>query len=150
AVKFDRTPLADALRTIASASNVQIAFSDRLLPDTRVTLQTESMSARAVLTTVLQGTGLVMEVLDNGQVMILPRPADAPRVGLVQGRVVEAADGSAIRNAEVQVIGLPESQTAVTSGGGTYIIGDVPAGTHWVKASALGFAADSQQVTVRD
>src|SRR5690606_8684588 len=53
AVKFDRTPLADALRTIASASNVQIAFSDRLLPDTRVTLQTESMSARAVLTTVL-------------------------------------------------------------------------------------------------
>lgn len=150
AVKFDDTPLAEALRTIASSSGIPIAFSDRLLPNMRVTLHSESMSARGVLMTVLQGTGLIMDVMDNGQVLILPRPADSPRVGLVQGRVVAASDGEAVRNAEVEVIGLPDAQKAVTSSGGGYIIGDVPAGTHWVKASALGFSPDSQQVVVRD
>ncbi|HEX2167940.1 MAG TPA: TonB-dependent receptor [Longimicrobiales bacterium] len=150
AVELENTPLAEALRIISSSSGIPIAFSDRLLPDRRVTLHSQSMSARAVLMTVLQGTGLIMEVMDNGQVLILPRPANAPRVGLVQGRVVAASDGDPVRNAEVQVVGLPQAQTAVTSNGGAYIIADVPAGTHWVRVTALGFTPDSQEVVVRD
>ncbi|HEU5208105.1 MAG TPA: TonB-dependent receptor [Longimicrobiales bacterium] len=150
AVRFRDTPLADALRTVARESGVSIAFSDRLLPPVRVTLQTESMPVRGVLQTLLNGTGLMLEVLQSGQVLILPRTADAPIVGMVQGRVVSASDGQPIRNAEVRVIGMPETHTVGTNGSGAYIIADIPAGTHWVRAEALGFGADSQSVTVRD
>jgi len=150
AVRFRDTPLREALQTVARESGVSIAFSDRLLPDMLVTLDSESMPVRGVLQSLLNGTGLMLEVLQSGQVLILPRSADAPIVGMVQGRVVSASDGEPIRNAEVRVIGMPETHTVGTNGAGTYIIADIPAGTHWVRAEALGFGADSQRVTVRD
>ena len=153
AVSFEAVPLADALRTVARQSGVSIAFSDRLLPpNTRVTLHTESMSARGVLLNLLRGTGLMLEVLESGQVLIIPETDGVARrlAGIVQGRVVARADGQPIGNAEVRVVGLPERLAVGTTGEGSFVIGDVPAGTHWVKASVLGFAADSQRVTVRD
>lgn len=149
AVSFDNTPLADALRSVARESGAAIAFSDRLLPrDARVTLHTESMSARGVLLNVLRGTGLMIEVLESGQVLIIPETA-GQLVGIIQGRVV-TREGQPIPNVEVQVVGMPAARAVGTSNDGNYVIGDVTAGTHWVRATALGFAADSQRVTVRD
>jgi hypothetical protein len=66
----------------------------------------------------------------------LPAAAQSGRVG---GRVIDAASGRPIAGARVTLVSDP-ARGAVTGVDGTYVIRNVPAGTHSVAASHIGHA----------
>jgi thermitase len=64
--------------------------------------------------------------------------------GGITGSVADAKDGSPIVGATVS----DGARTALTDAGGQYIIGGVPEGSYTVTASAAGYSASSQAVSV--
>ena len=89
-----------------------------------------------------------------GQVQPLPARAylpllvrnDLPTTGTVSGRVTNSATSQGIPGAEVCV--LSSSQCATANAQGNYSIANVPAGSQTVRATATGYAAGQQNVTV--
>jgi hypothetical protein len=77
-----------------------------------------------------------------------PPPPPPPATGSIAGTVT-AQGGGAIAGATVTVDGT--SHSATTNASGAYTIGDVPAGTYSVTASASGYTAQTQAgVSVTD
>ena len=70
---------------------------------------------------------------------------DLPTTGTVSGRVTNAANSQGIPGAQVCV--LP-SQCATANSQGNYSIANVPAGSQTVRATATGYGAGQQNVTV--
>ena len=68
--------------------------------------------------------------------------------GTVAGIVVDSATGRGLIGAHITVDG--SSRAALTAEDGRYVITNVPAGTHVVRAARLGFAAGQATVTVVD
>ena len=68
------------------------------------------------------------------------------QTGDISGRVTDAMNLQPIANANVFVEGLLIG--AVTGPQGTFVIDDVPVGTHQVRASLIGYAPLTQEVTV--
>ena len=71
---------------------------------------------------------------------------DLPTTGTVSGRVTRASNNQAISGAQVCV--LSSNQCATTNAQGNYSIVTVPAGSQTVRATASGYAAGQQNVTV--
>jgi TonB-linked SusC/RagA family outer membrane protein len=69
-------------------------------------------------------------------------------VGTIRGVVTQAEATTPIERATITVSGTTISAT--TNAEGRYTVTGVPAGTHWVFARRLGYAADSTSVVVRD
>ncbi len=83
--------------------------------------------------------------------LLLSAPVAAqtrPATGTVAGRVVLAADGSAVHGATVIVVGARRETTTDTSG--AFSIENVPAGTYEVIAQRQHLSAGRQSVTVTD
>ena len=73
-------------------------------------------------------------------------PAAAYAQGSVEGRVANAATGAGLSAARVAI---PALDISVGSGaGGAYMIPDVPAGDHVVEVRLIGYAVQTQTVTV--
>src|SRR5690606_35051460 len=70
----------------------------------------------------------------------------AAQAGTVTGRVTNAETGQPIASAQVFIPDL--DQGVLTQQNGTFIIVNVPAGTHTVSVQRLGFREESQAVTV--
>lgn len=73
-------------------------------------------------------------------------PAAAQGTGTIRGRVIDAATQRPLSGAQVVVVG--GTRRSVTDASGEYVLADVPAGALTIRASLLGYAAESQQVTV--
>jgi TonB-linked SusC/RagA family outer membrane protein len=74
--------------------------------------------------------------------------ASAAAQGIVSGRLTDQGNGTALIGARVVVVGT--SLTAATNAEGRYRIAGVPAGTHQLRASTIGYASGSKSVTVTD
>ena len=72
--------------------------------------------------------------------------ATAQTTGTIQGTVTDRATGRPINGAEVSVLGT--SQSAATDVTGRYVIRGVAAGTHPVRAVAIGYTRLETAVTV--
>jgi TonB-dependent starch-binding outer membrane protein SusC len=77
-----------------------------------------------------------------------PLDAQQPQqtTGSVVGRVVDRATGQPVAEANVVIVG--STRGARTSGEGRYRIAGVPAGTHQVRVTRLGYTAETRPVTV--
>jgi thermitase len=73
-----------------------------------------------------------------------PPPPAPPTTGSITGQVTDAADNSPIAGATVS----DGVRTALTDTNGQYVIAGVTEGTYTVTASAAGYAASSQVVSV--
>ena len=74
---------------------------------------------------------------------LMPGSLEAQTAGQITGRVTGAA-GNPLAGVSVSTNGLG----ALTNADGQYTIQNVPAGSHSVSASLIGFTAQSQTVTV--
>jgi TonB-linked SusC/RagA family outer membrane protein len=74
-----------------------------------------------------------------------PRPAAAQETGTIQGTVTDAQSGSPAPGARVMVVGTAIG--TVTTAEGRYVLRNVPAGTHTVRAALLDASAQ-RAVTV--
>ena len=80
--------------------------------------------------------------------LLLGWAGTAAAQGIVAGKVTDQANGSALVGARVVVVG--SSATATTSAEGRYRLVGVPAGTHQVRASQIGYASVAKTVTLAD
>lgn len=72
----------------------------------------------------------------------------APLVGTVTGRVIDQRDLQPL--ASVQVFMVASGIGGLTAANGRYLLTNVPAGTHQIRAERIGYSAVTQQVVVLD
>jgi TonB-linked SusC/RagA family outer membrane protein len=108
----------------------------------------------------LGDSGVEVWVSNSGRIALVPAdnppatPAleegvSAPVVAaVITGRVVDSASSRPLAGAQIQVVGTPLG--AMTNEAGRFTIAGVPAGTHTVRATLLGFGPQSRTVTVAD
>jgi hypothetical protein len=92
-------------------------------------------------------TGMLLALNDSGDTAQLP--ASLAAVGRVSGRVTAAADGRALRSAQVEILGLSRQDREVTRSDetGHFDFKDLPPGHYALRAQADGFG---QSVRTRD
>ncbi|HEU5219985.1 MAG TPA: TonB-dependent receptor plug domain-containing protein, partial [Gemmatimonadales bacterium] len=80
--------------------------------------------------------------------LLLGTAGTAAAQGIVAGKITDQTVGTALVGARVVVVGT--SLTATTNADGRYRIAGVPAGLNQVRASQIGYASITKQVTVAD
>jgi outer membrane receptor protein involved in Fe transport len=137
--------LGDALREISAKAGMQLAFSNTMLPPEKtVTFRADHITVAAALTEVLVDAQVDVLFSHDGRA-VLVRRADF-QGGTVNGRVTDAKTGKAVPNVSVYLEGT--RWRATTGEDGSYRLVDVTAGTYTLMASRIGFAKQSQSVTV--
>lgn len=89
---------------------------------------------------------LFASIILLGLVLGVPAAAAAQQAGTVAGTVTDQNTGQPVAGARVQVRNT--NIAAITNAEGRYTLRNVPAGTHGVRVSVIGFASVSQSVTV--
>lgn len=77
----------------------------------------------------------------------LAGPAAAQETGTISGRILNAVTNAPINSAQVFIAGA--NIGTLSRADGRFVISDVPAGTHEVRAQSIGFSPVVQQVSVR-
>lgn len=177
-LSLHRVPLGTALRSLAERSGVVIAFSASLLPPDRVVSCTcKYATVGTALERLLAGTRLLYRELQE-EIAIIPRVVASPsraryaslermpiaraaapifshrmfdtaamrQVGTIAGVVTDATTDQPIRSASVQIEG--ERLGTMTDTEGRYRLEGVPAGTHTLVASVIGYESQAQTVEV--
>ena len=83
-------------------------------------------------------------------VLLAPLLPSAPAAsqGILEGTIRAAATGSPLASAQIAVIDV--GLGAIAGPGGHFEITGIPAGTHTVRISRIGYAAATRQVTIAD
>ncbi len=139
-------PLADALRDVSAKAGMELAFSNTMLPaEKTVTFRADHITVAAALTELLIDAQVDVLFSRDGRAVLVRRAEDF-QGGAVSGKVTDAKTGKAIPNASVFLEGTRWRTT--TGGDGAYRLVDVTAGMYTLTASRIGYAKQSQSVTV--
>jgi TonB-dependent starch-binding outer membrane protein SusC len=87
----------------------------------------------------------VLSALATGLLWAVPLSAQTA-TGTINGRVVDGATMQPLAGANITIEGTQRG--TITRADGAYILTAVPAGTHRVRASLIGYSGQSQDVTV--
>jgi TonB-linked SusC/RagA family outer membrane protein len=150
-VEFDRISVEDALRFIVNEAHLELSYSTREVAVPKpVTLHLGSVTARAAIRAVLQGTGLELHTRPNGQMVIVKDDASSQQngVGVVRGKVTDAETKKALANVTIAVAGT--KLAATTSEQGMYIIGHVPSGKQHLTVRLLGYGTRDRSISIQD
>jgi ferric-dicitrate binding protein FerR (iron transport regulator) len=153
-VRLNGVSLEEALKAIATAGDVTIAFSADVVPVAqRVSVRATNEPLAQVMRTVLSGRDLELLVSPSGQLVVAAGAAPAQptsvasapsqAVGTVSG-VVTGGTGAPLAGASVAVAGT--SRGDQTDAQGRYTITGVPAGSRTVRATFAGYAESSRAV----
>ena len=149
-LKLDNATLATALEEIDRQAELGLVYSSRVVPlGLRVTVELRDVAAEDALREVLRGTDVDVAVTLAGQIVLVKRAAPDAKGdsgGAVTGRVTDAKTGKAIPNASVLLVRT--RWRATTGEDGVYRLVDVAAGTYTLTASRIGYAKQSQSVTI--
>jgi TonB-linked SusC/RagA family outer membrane protein len=151
AVDLEKTPLEHALAQIAARAGLRLTYSTDLLPGgKRVSLHAARIPAKEAVLQVLSNTSLDLLVAPSGDAVVVTRAeADLPVVRqatTLSGLVTDAATAQPLSGAAIAVIDLGIS--AITGMDGRYTIANATPGTHQVRASMIGYAAQTQSITL--
>jgi TonB-linked SusC/RagA family outer membrane protein len=143
-----RVPLRTALERLAR-DGAPLVYSASLVRDLGpVSCSCAGVSLRTALDRLIEGKGITYAEI-GGQVALSPAPPRADRLaGTVTGRVLDATSQQPIVGATVAVVGT--SIGSVTGTDGRFTLPGVPAGQHQLHATMVGFAEQTQSVTVTD
>lgn len=163
--------LASGLTALHQRSGVALAFSPSQLPTgAMISCSCASVSVAQALDSLLAGYALRYAVMDAGLVLIEPSDtdnsvdahassstglasgvavlgsADAAFAGQISGRVTAAGSNQPIEGAQVTIAGT--GLGAITDEEGRYVITNVDAGTHNVRAQRIGYTPVTRSVTL--
>jgi TonB-dependent SusC/RagA subfamily outer membrane receptor len=146
-VSLGATSLEHALRAIAAAGGLELAYSTTAVPlDRIVHLDAHDITVAAALEQVLCGVDADVVFSSAGRAMVVRRPPAAPGVGTVVGRVTDARSGAGLAAVSVQVEGTRLG--TLTNDEGRYRLASVPSGAHVLVARRIGYAPNRQTTTV--
>jgi TonB-linked SusC/RagA family outer membrane protein len=174
ALHLEGATVEEALEDISARSGLNLVYgSGKVAVGKRITVDAEQLTAREALEAVLEGTGLRLQVLSGGQLVVIDRRDVAPRIsqaepvspptvraervaalepvgtsrrvqeGTIVGTVTDAESGASIPGVNVVVVGT--QQGAATNAEGQYRIPDVEAGTYSVQASFVGYGESTRE-----
>jgi TonB-linked SusC/RagA family outer membrane protein len=149
ALDLDGLSVRDALGAISRKAGIDIAYATDVVPfDAIVHLKADAITVAAALTDVLSDAPVDVVFTKDGRATIVSRGAASAimAVGVISGHVIAAVSGEPVQGVTVRVVDTRLG--AVTDASGRYRIDQVPEGSHVVRASRIGFAQDSQTVTV--
>lgn len=148
-VDFTRVSLNSALKQISTMAKLELSYADRTIQSAKlVTLQLKSVTARAAIETILEGTGLELIVRSDGSLIILstPKVERSQRGGEIIGMVVDSATNAAIVGATVSILGTKIIVRSEKDG--SFSIPGVPVGKHTITGRQLGYHIRSVEVAV--
>ncbi len=156
-LELQDVPLDAALTVIAGKAGVRLGYTREILPEgRRVTLRAAETTLEEAFTRVLDGTGLVVVPVGSRQLALVRRPGGEPvgrgeeslvQLGVVTGRVTDAGTGAPLSGATVRLAaGRPGT---LTRSDGRFRLEGVPAGTHALVASMIGYSPARREVAVQ-
>ena len=150
-LKLRRVTIERALQEVMARTGISLTYSRAVVPlDRKISVNVQDEPVVEALRQVLGGAGVELWISSEGRMALVPEPESArarsKQTGTVSGRVTSVADGSGLPSVTVRIANT--SQGGVTDGQGRYAIGGVSPGPHIVIAQRIGFARDSQSVTV--
>ncbi len=90
--------------------------------------------------------GVTLGLLDESSTTIESSTRVPARVGTVTGQVTDASSGSPLATAQVYIASL--SLGGLSQQNGSYLLQDVPAGTHTLHVVRMGYRTSEAQITV--
>jgi hypothetical protein len=139
-------PLDEALQTLVSRARIDLAYSTALAEGRTVYCQARDARVEQLLSCVLEGTGVDYLRTASGSYLLVASPNAPPPLGRIAGRVVDAATGEPLPNANVL---LADANTGTaTNPAGQFAVAPVLAGAHRLVVTYVGYqtAVDSVQV----
>ncbi len=136
-VVMQGVPLEDALRQLLTKTDLKLAFDQSLVTDKRVYCVAEQSEAEDALRCVLKGTGLDFYQLSSGLYVLTEVPEAQPRLGTLQGLVVDSDTGEPLPNAHVLL--ADGSIGAVSNEAGRFLIANLKPGYYRLTTSYLGY-----------
>jgi len=142
-IHLDRAPFEVALATISAKSHVKLNYSPSQMPlDAEVSLHEDNVYAMEALLTVLNRTGTVLKITQEGQLAIVPQTEPAPAKpvddkGGLSGTVRDSQSGEPLPGANVYLDGTAIG--GVTNLDGVYHIKQIPSGSYTVKITFVGY-----------
>lgn len=152
-VHRSRVPLEHVLQEIASQADLGLSYGEGVARShTLISLDLQQSSVAEALEAAARDTEWRVLVTLSGQITVVPRERageatrQQPQVGVVTGRVTDAATGRPLDGARVSVVGT--QLAAAANADGRFTITGVPVGQHTVRVSRIGFAPLTQTVGV--
>ena len=154
--------VARALDELIARAGISLTYSRAFIPaDKIVSIDVENSSVLGALGQLLGDSGVEVWVSSSGRIALVPADQPPPPTvptevtsttelvaGVVTGRVVDSATSQPLANVQVVVMGT--TLGAMSNGAGRFTIGNLPAGTHTLRASLIGFAQQTRTITVVD
>ncbi len=145
---LSEVPLSRALEEISSKTGVHFSYSKEVVPiDRQVSVDVRNTTVAQALNETLASTNLTWIPMGHDQVVITELAQTDPGKGTIRGKVVDQS-GSPVAFANVVIVGTSLGASANVNG--NYTITDAPAGTHQLRASAVGYTTTMTRVTVSD
>ncbi len=142
-VHLENAPFETALATIASKSDIKLNYSRSQMPlAMMVSLHEENIYALEALLTILNRTGTMLKITQEGQLAIVPQKESVPvktvseKGGLI-GTVKDSKSGDPLPGANVYLDGTAIG--GVTNLDGVYQIKQIPAGSYTLKITFVGY-----------
>lgn len=146
-LSLEAVPLKTVLSEISEKANVQFSYSEDVVPAAKgVSFNVQNVTVAEALDRALEATSVGWIAMDGGVIVLAPRSVMLQEFGTISGKVTDES-GAAIPFANV----LLEGTTIGAAGdiAGDYVITRIPPGTYSVRASAVGYSAQTVSVTVR-
>ena len=139
-------PLDAALQRLVATTGIDLAYSTALTRDRTVYCRAERATTERLLACVLAGTGVDYLRTSSGSYLLVEAPTAAPATGALAGRVVDAATGEPLPNANVLL--ADASVGTATNAAGQFTVAPVLAGWHRLVVTYVGYrtAVDSVRV----
>ena len=151
-LKLKRVTIERALQEVMSRTGLSMSYSRAVVPlDRTISVNVQDEPVVEALRQVLGGADVELWISSEGRMALVP-VADRDARGVsrpaatITGRVTAIASGEALQSVTVRIAN--SGQGAVTDAQGRYAIANVPAGEHLLIAQRIGFARDSQRVTI--
>ncbi len=143
------------VRYLAGQAKLRVVYddSDRTF-NRKVTLKVSRVPIMDAISRLLNGTGLIGRITDEGQTLMIKRgPPDSTKTstqlssfGTIVGRITDSSTGSVIEGAIVYI--EEKNLNGKTNKDGSFTIINVPVGKHVVRIRALGYRNDVRAVNV--
>jgi hypothetical protein len=141
-VRFRDTPINDVLDVFAAFTERSIVGSESFTELVTADINREPWDV--ALGTILAARGLVASTGEDGVIRVDRRAA---RVGTVTGEVTDASSGVSVAAAQVFIGDLRLG--GLSQQNGRYLLQNVPAGTHTLSVTRMGYRTVEAQITVR-
>ncbi len=147
-LRFDNTSLDQVLKSIAQQSGIDITYVKDIVAGKKVTVHVDSVTVYNALRSVLNGTGLSVNVFPSGNVSVVPGTSEKQQqaAGMVTGSVVDSATKKGIAKATVTIAGTKLS--AVTTDAGQFVLRGIDPGKHVINVKLFGYRSASISVEV--